>query len=139
MLIVVHHPSMPDSCPPVDSAPSAGTFYRLAERRHRKGDATDDDTWAKPHQKPGKNYGKTGVCEMHAISVFKDFDEIQQARGMSPWAGKKPLAEVVVDETMGRLQHRPSTLGESHYEWWTNPYNLTPRALVIDDPIVVRP
>lgn len=83
--------SMPDACPPPESAPRGGIFYRLAEPHLSIGSAPAKGSWRKPHKGRGPYYARVEICEAHAFSVFKSLDAIQDARRISPWAAKKSL------------------------------------------------
>lgn len=123
---------MPEACPPPDSEPGQGVFYRLGEKHLKVGDVPGKGTWRKPYKAKGPNYGRSDVCEAHAFSIFESLNSIQGAREISPWAAGKSLARVEVSPEMGNLLETQS-IADSHYEWWSNPYNLIPESVVIDE------
>ena len=78
--------------------------------------------WKQPH-----------LVEAHALSVFESRDEMNRARDLNPLMGRKSLAEFRIGLDQGRAINTPSADGDSHHDWWTEPEDLTPDALVIEE------
>lgn len=111
--------SLPDSCPPADAERRSGQFYRLTRKGLKVGDASTEGDWLLPYQKRmGQCVGKADLCECHAHSVFVDLDEIVAAAKISKWVRGKSVAAIRIGPDDGLLAHRPSSLGESHHDWW---------------------
>ena len=125
--------SYPKGCPPDHAEAMDGTFYVYAERNLAIGDATGRMTWQRPYEKRrGDYYEQTDVAEAHGLSVFGDLTDVQAAREITPWLRKKSVAEVTVTSTSGWLFNSPTPEGDSHHDWWTDPYDLIPDGRVIE-------
>lgn len=110
-----------------------GTFYVYAERNLVPGDATGRMTWQRPYEKrTGDYYERTDLVEAHALSVFGSLDDVHNARTFTPWMRKKSVAEVSITPADGSLENTPTPEGQSHHDWWTEPYDLIPDAVVIE-------
>lgn len=114
--------SMPGACPPAESGPVEGTFYRLAEPHLSIGSTTAKGSWRKPHKVKGPHFQRVDLCAAHAFSIFKSLEAIQEARKISPWAAKKSLASVDISSDMGNVVETPSDVADTHYDWWSSPY-----------------
>ena len=123
----------PADCPPADAVAMEGTFYRLAHRDHAVGDATTESSWLRPYEtRGGELYKRTELVEAHALSMFASAEELSRARDIAPWMARKSVAEVTITTSDGHLRHAPSAEGDSHHDWWTNPYDLMPSAVVVE-------
>ncbi len=110
-----------------------GDFFVLAEGNLKPGDATGRMTWQRPYEKRTGDYaGQTSNIDANALSVFKDVGDLYRARDIAPWTRRKAIAEVSVGQEDGWLKHTPADLGDSHHDWWTDPYDLIPAATVIE-------
>ncbi|MBD8057524.1 hypothetical protein IC607_00885 [Cellulomonas sp. JH27-2] len=123
----------PPGCPPEEAIEVDRSFYRLAEKRLAVGAATGPNSWLRPYETPGSPLlGRSDLPEAHGLSVIGDMAELTRARDMSPWMAKKSVAEVRVTPQSGRVQHTPSRAWRSHHDWWTDPHDLVPLALVVE-------
>lgn len=123
----------PPGCPPADAKPLEGSFFRLAERRLAVGQLTGPASWLRPYEtRNGGLWKQSHLPEAHALSVYSDVVELKAARDISPLMGRKPIAKVVIATQDGWVKHAPTEGGRSHHDWWTNPYDLTPRAVVVE-------
>jgi hypothetical protein len=110
-----------------------GGFFVLAEGNLQPGDATGRMTWQRPYEKPNGEYmGQTDNVSANALSVFSDVADLHRAREINPWVRKKAIASVEISLADGWLKHTPAALGDSHHDWWTDPYDLIPAATVIE-------
>ncbi len=110
-----------------------GVYYRLANRRHEVGDLTEHDSWLRPYEtKSGALYGRPELCDAHGLSLFADLGDLSEARDIVPQMRRKPVASVQIHHRNGVLKHSPLTgHGDSHHDWWTDPFDLIPQAEVI--------
>lgn len=123
----------PPDCPPDDAIALGGTFYRLAERGLAVGAPTTEASWLRPYEtRNGELYKRVELVEAHALSIFASAEELSRARDITPWMARKSVAEVTLTTLDGHLRHAPSAEGDSHHDWWTNPYDLIPTAVVIE-------
>lgn len=123
----------PDGCPPDDAEPREGDFYVLGEKNLQPGDVPGRMTWQRPYEKPrGEYYQQTDDCNAHSLSVFEDLSDIHRAREFSPFFRQKSIAVVGVTTRDGWFKRVPTVEGDSHHNWWTNPYDLIPNARVIE-------
>lgn len=109
-----------------------GTFFRLAQRGLTIGEPTTEASWLRPYETRGELYKRAELVEAHALSMFTSADELSRARDITPWMARKSVAEVTLAQSDGLLRHTPSAEGDSHHDWWTNPYDLVPSATVIE-------
>jgi hypothetical protein len=123
----------PPDCPPDDAVAMEGTFYRLAERGLAVGAPTTAASWLRPYEtRNGELYKRVELVEAHALSMFASAEELSRARDLTPWMARKSVAEVTLTTSDGHLRHAPSAEGDSHHDWWTNPYDLMPAAVVVE-------
>jgi hypothetical protein len=130
---MVEYP-LPEACPPDDSAPTSGIFYRLVEPKYIIGDVSERGSWRKPHKTAGPMKGRTDLCQAHGLSIYATIEDTQRFRDFSPWAARKSVAKVIVDTDDGPVLATPTEAAPSHHDWWTNPYDHTPTNEVIDEP-----
>lgn len=113
-----------------------GTYYRLANRRHLAGEATEADSWLRPYETKGASlFGQTGNPEAHGLSVFASLEDLTNVRELVPFMRRKAVAEVEVAKDHGHLRCTPEqslTYMESHHDWWTSPFDRQPAATVIE-------
>jgi hypothetical protein len=122
----------PEGCPPPAASPIPGTFYRLADKKHGVGAATGPSSWLRPYETHGSPYYKqVEDPEAHGLSLYAQLDELERARDIATWLGKKSVAEVTIGHDDGDLRHSPIDGGASHFDWWTSPYDLQPSAVVV--------
>ena len=112
-----------------------GVFYRLAERGLLNGQKPGPNTWLRPYatrNSPLENdYANP---EAHGLSLVKSLDDFTNARKAVPRLRKKSVAEVNITEADGLLKHTPSNfVGQSHHDWWTEPFDLLPNAVVVEE------
>lgn len=122
----------PPDCPPQDAAPLSGVFYRLASKDLAVGEDTEVSSWLRPYQTHGPHYKKFDEVAAHGLSVFADLVDVLRARKITPWMAKKSVAEVTVTEQDGVMLHSPTVFSASHHDWWTDPIDLQPEAIVIE-------
>ena len=123
----------PEGCPPEGAQPMEGTFYRLANKALDVGEPTDEASWLRPYQTRGTPYyKKPELPEAHGLSLFADLDDLHRALAFSPGMRKKSVAEVTITTNDGDLLHSPIEGGKTHHDWWTAPYDLIPKARVIE-------
>ncbi|WP_146086382.1 hypothetical protein [Rathayibacter sp. AY1B8] len=123
----------PEGCPPDGAEAMDSTFYRLANRGLGVGDVAGSDSWLRPYEtKNGALYKKPEDPEAHGLSLYADLEELGTARDLTPWMARKSVAEVTITPADGWLRNTPIELGESHHDWWTEPFDLIPSALVIE-------
>ena len=97
------------------------------------GAATTSESWLRPYEtRSGKYYKKHDEPEAHGLSVFGDLEDIRSSLAFSNWFAGKSVAEVNIGEEDGHLRNTPTAQGQSHHDWWTNPYDLVPVATVIE-------
>lgn len=109
-----------------------GTFYVYSEANLHRGQLTGPMTWQRPYEKSkGELYNRRDLCDAHALSVFADLEDVNEARRLTPWIRRKSVAAVTVAASDGRLKNTPTDGGRSHHDWWTNPVDLIPSATVI--------
>jgi hypothetical protein len=125
---------LPEACPPPNSAPTNGTYYRLVEPQYRVGDESGRGSWRKPHKTAGPMRGRTDLCQAHGLSIYGSLEDTQLFRDFSPWAAGKSVAKVILDSDAGPVLATPTASAPSHHDWWTSPYDLSPTNEVIDDP-----
>lgn len=85
-------------------------------------------------ESPGRYAGKPYLPEAHGLSLFADADDMEIARDFVPLMARKPVAAVEIDAGDGVLRSTPMAdqrYGKSHHDWWTNPYDLIPEAIVV--------
>lgn len=122
----------PPNCPPTDASPKPGGYYRLGGRKHNVGDDTDASDWLRPYETRGcPCFRHPELPEAHGLSLFADFDDVLMAGKLSPWIGRKSVAQIEIGSSDGDLILSPTDAGESHHDWWTNPYDLLPSGLVV--------
>lgn len=122
----------PPECPPAEAAPKPGTYYRLAQRTLMVGDETTAASWLRPYETRGTEfYKKPDLPEAHGLSIFASLDDVHAAAEFSSWVRSKSVAEITISGSDGDLLHTPVELGESHHDWWTNPYDLAPVGVVV--------
>jgi hypothetical protein len=125
----------PPDCPPDDAVSKEGTFYRLAVRGLVVNDPTTPACWLRPYEtKKGALYGRELECEAHGLSLFASKDDLDEARDINPRIAAKPVAAVSIAMTDGVLKHTPEGATPSHHDWWTEPFDLIPEAIIIEDP-----
>lgn len=122
----------PPGCPPDDAQPLPGVFYRLANKDLAVGDPTEESSWLRPYQTHGPHYKQFDATGAHGLSVFADLDDVTRARRLNPWMARKSLAEVTVAEADGSMRLSPTEFSTSHHDWWTEPVELLPEAVVIE-------
>lgn len=123
----------PAGCPPVDSAPKPGNYFRLGRKGLAVGESTTPESWLRPYEtRSGKYYKQSADPEAHGLSVFADVEELRSAAAFSPWLAGKPVAEITIGASDGHLRNTPTAQGDSHHDWWTNPYDLVPVGTVIE-------
>jgi hypothetical protein len=123
----------PAECPPDDAVSMQGTFFRLAVRGLAVGAATTDDCWLRPYeQRNGALEGQVDNPEAHALSLYASKDDL--ARALNPRIARKPVAAVTLARTAGVLKHTPNAGSTSHHDWWTDPYDLIPVAVIVEAP-----
>lgn len=109
-----------------------GAFYRLADKDHAGGDETGPASWLRPYETRGSSlYQQVNDPEAHGLSLYAQLEELERARDITTWLGKKSVAEVKIGREDGKLRHSPIEGGASHFDWWTSPYDLRPSAVVI--------
>ena len=112
-----------------------GTFYRLAVRGLAVGAATTADCWLRPYEQPrGALEGQSEKPEAHGLSLYASREDLDRARDINPRVARKPVAEVSVTVSDGVLKHTPNAGSTSHHDWWTEPYDLIPEAVIIEAP-----
>lgn len=94
---------------------------------------TTPASWLRPYEtRNGELYKRVELVEAHALSLFASADELSRARDITPWMARKSVAEVTLTTSDGHLRHAPSAEGDSHHDWWTNPHDLMPDAVVVE-------
>jgi hypothetical protein len=126
--------ALPGECPPKESAPTSGTYYRFVEPQFGAGEQSGRGSWRKPHKTAGPMKGRTDLCGAHGLSIYKSLEETQTFRDFSPWAASKSVAEVIINPDNGVVLHTPTDSVQSHHDWWTEPYDYTPVNMVVDGP-----
>lgn len=112
-----------------------GTFFRLAVRGLVVGAATTDKCWLRSYeQRSSELEGQTGNPEAHGLSLYASKDDLDLARDLNPRIAGKPVAAVTIASTDGVLKHTPNAGSSSHHDWWTEPYDLIPAAVIIEAP-----
>jgi hypothetical protein len=86
-----------------------------------------------PVDKPGPHYGEFANCAAHAYSVFADVDELVAVRSVSKWARKQAIIRVDLAPDMGMINHSPSSMGDSHHDWWPSDLDVVPPHKVIEE------
>jgi hypothetical protein len=125
----------PADCPPTEAKSLEGIFYRLAVRGLAVGDATNLSCWLRPYEtKSGELEGQAANPKAHGLSLVADKGDLDRARDLSPRIARKPVAAVAIEVSDGVLLHTPNAGSTSHHDWWTEPYDLTPRAIVVEPP-----
>jgi hypothetical protein len=95
-------------------------------------------SWQRPYErKNGDYWGRDELCEAHALSVFANKDDLDRARGFTPWMRQKSVAQIAITESDGSLKNTPTPEGDSHHDWWTSPYDYIPQAVVVEARIEV--
>lgn len=126
--------AFPPGCPPDDAAPKPGVYFRLCRKGAKISQTAGPETWLRPYETPkGQYYKRTEDPEAHGISVFADVGDLRDSAKICPWLKEKPVAEVKIQESDGVLRHSPhDTLGRSHHDWWTNPFDFMPTGIVVE-------
>ena len=97
------------------------------------GDATTAVCWRRPYETPrGELFGKKDDCEAHGLSLFAQLEDVRGAAEFTPWIRGKSVAEVTIAASQGRLRHSPTPEGDSHHDWWTNPYDFAPEGVIVE-------
>jgi hypothetical protein len=103
----------------------------------RVGDVPGPASWLRPYEtKSGRYYKQPELAAAHGLSIFGSRDEIDQARRLVPNMARKSLAEFRVELHQGKALNTPSAEGASHHDWWTDPEDLTPVAVVVEETLV---
>jgi len=100
---------LPPSCPPKDSLPCDGKYYRMVKCN----DITDFQSQRKLH--PDKDFGvNIDECTARAVSVFRDIDDVKRLLKM-PKFKKSKISELTLFPKDGLIK---KTFSVSHYSWW---------------------
>lgn len=112
-----------------------GSFYRLADKSLRLGDSPGPESWLRPFETHGSRqlYKQWEMCEAHGLSIFASKADLDEFRKFTPSLRKKSVARVDITEADGVLLSKPVPHGESHHDWWTEPYGLVPESTVIEE------
>ncbi len=123
----------PPDCPPDDAAPKPGTYYRLAPKGMEVEQPTTDRVWLRPYETPRSALqGRADLADAHGLSVFADLEDLRSAAKFTPWLRGKSVAAVNITASDGYLRTSPAAEGNSHNDWWTDPYDLIPDAVIIE-------
>jgi hypothetical protein len=99
------------------------------------GSATSDDCWLRPYeQRSGELFRQVDNPEAHGLSLYSSRDDLNHARDINPRVRRKPVAEVTITATDGVLRHTPNSESTSHHDWWTEPFDLIPEAVIVEAP-----
>lgn len=125
----------PEGCPPDDAVSKEGTYYRLARRGLTVGEATTPDCWLRPYEtRKGELFGQVDNVVAHALSLFATRQDLDNARDLNPRVAGKPVAALTIGPSDGVLKHTPTDESASHHDWWTNPFDLVPEAVIVEEP-----
>jgi hypothetical protein len=105
-----------DGCPPEQSVPCDGIFYRITQTNP----PTDDDYvanfWKKPSYAQSQiNTGKTTLCEAKGLSVFPDLASVNSLMQNVPNLGRF-VVEMNLKPRHGKALQRKRT--SSHRTFW---------------------
>lgn len=124
---------LPDGCPPTGSEPPSGSYYRLGRQSAQPGSSLPPEDWALPlDTKTSAAYQRFDSCGAYAYSVFADVNDLLRARESVPWTRKKSIVRVDLDPEMGLTLQTPSTIGETHHDWWPTDGDVPPPNEVIE-------
>lgn len=103
---------LPPLCPPADTIPCEGTYYRIAKGNP----ATDGDFFSQRKMQPDKLFTGLGVdeCVACSISLFAEEDDAVK-RLRLPKFRHANVAEVTLTPKDGVMK---KTFSASHYSWW---------------------
>lgn len=103
---------LPPLCPPTDTVPCEGTYYRIAKGNP----ANDSDFFSQRRLQPDKTFTGLGVdeCIARAISLFSDVNDAAR-RLKLPKFRHANIAEVTLTPKDGVMK---KTFSASHYSWW---------------------
>jgi hypothetical protein len=110
---------LPADCPPEGAAEQEILVYRFV-----KADPLAAADFERPIDKPRKTEPtEAEVCELCALSVFTDADDLPVARKFIPGFKKKLVAAAEVTDGHGVLEQAPtecqgSPTMTSHHNWW---------------------
>ena len=104
----------PANCPPADSKPASGTFYRLV--RHTPPKEEDFRTpWEEFH---GTGRFSEPTIINCGLSVHADAEDSQRLKKRIGKFRKRKIAKGELDSTLGVIKHTPSQQEKSHHAWW---------------------
>lgn len=110
-----------------------GDFFLLGEKNLQPGDQAGRMTFQRPYEKKlGDYFGRTDLVDAHALSVFAERSDLDEARKITSWMRQKSVVRVTVTVDDGHLKNTPTDAGESHHDWWTNPHDLVPVGVAVE-------
>lgn len=123
---------LPSHCPPEGHVQASGTFFRLTSPSLKLGTVPPQNCWILPlNNKTSEVYQKVGACEAYSHSIFDSLDTLIEARKFVRWAEKKSISQIDLVPPNGRMLNTISAVGDGHYDWWPDPMNFTPSAIVV--------
>lgn len=89
--------------------------------------------WCLPvHNRRSDAYEQWNECDGYAHSVFSSLEPLVAARKVLAWAKKKSISKLELVPGMGRTHESPSDVGPGHYDWYPDPLDRIPTAVVVE-------
>jgi len=124
---------LPAHCPPSGHVEAEGTFYRFSASSLAVGDRVPVGQWGLPvNNRMSEAFEQWNDCDGYAHSVFASLEPLVSARKVLHWAKKRSICKLELVPGMGRVHESPSDVGPEHYDWYPDPLDRVPTAVVVE-------
>ena len=108
----------PQDCPPYESGPADGSYYRIVKSDPPKpGDFVSVYYLSRGRAEKEVSDGKISLCEIMGLSTFTDEDHARACARQFPQLGSK-IAKLSLGKEAGKVLPTPRDIWTSHHTWW---------------------